>query len=142
MAKIQEFYKKLQLVIAIIPLTLISEVSAETIISCGEAHGKAYYFPNTLDTSGRWVNDGYSGGVNRLIRESDGSYDIEFGAGKSIKNSGGNVILLSEGSTMIFLSLVLSTIELYIFDRGTDKLSILQYRTGLADKAATYIADC
>ena len=122
-------------------ITAQSSVYANTIVSCGEAHGKAYYFPNAIEPSGGWKNDGYSGGVNNLIELADGKFDIEFGGGKSILNSGGNVIPLGTAKTM-FLTSVMSSVELYIFDTEKKKLAILQYRTGLVDKAATYIADC
>ena len=130
------------LVFSWLAFNLISmSANAEAVMSCGEASGKAYYFPHALEPNGEWKNDGYSGGVNNLVRLADGNYDIEFGGGKSINNSGGRVIPLGPDGR-IFLTSVMSAIELYIFDREKNKLAILQYRTGLADKAATYIADC
>ena len=112
-------------VCCLIAVQLVAQ--AKTVVSCGEAQGKAYYFPHALEPKGGWKNDGYSGGVNNLVELSDGKFDIEFGGGKSILNSGGKVIPLGGISKLMFLTSVMSSLEIYIFDTEKNKLAISGY---------------
>ncbi len=109
------------LVLALLPLPL----HAADIASCSNPSGKAY-FPETGSVTGKdsgWHDDKITGGLTKLSKLEDGTYDIFFVDARndifSARQSGAHVMLLSGGANSVSVLVVYpgTTAEVYTFLR-------------------------
>lgn len=128
---------------------LFTRAYAETIVSCGETNGQAYYFETPLLNDGDvgWTDDGISDGAIALVRSGE-EWDI------LTKDSIGMISASSQGAGVYFVDAYGAFItllvnypsgskELYTFDLQRNQVTWSQHKFGVTfDKAHTMIGTC
>ena len=129
-----------------------SAVLAETVMTCGESKGHAFFHTGPLvprEKAG-FAEDGISGGKTSLVRKQDGKYGIYFvdvsGSIKSVEDQGGVIIpfrTASDGLISLLLLYPDQLTEIYAFNPKTKKLVLLQHKyNSFVNKSAVYESDC
>ena len=132
-------------------LTLGQSAFANTILTCGENKGHAFYFVGQLvkPKDAGWHEDGISGGKTALSLSAD-NLDILFsdasGHLQSASATGGQVALLGTDGTWItvLVNYQNATTELYTFNLKTKIYAISSHKYGASpiQKASTFIGRC
>lgn len=144
--------KKLLIVLGIV-FTMHSQVSAETIISCGSNNGYEYFFSGGIVPKSQegWGSGGFSTGHFSLIRyKSNNQLDVIYKDATNVVNSaranGAEVVMLSNISPIItvLVNYKNQTTEIYTFDVVKKNYSYSQHKYGKfpIKKVATYVGKC
>ena len=138
----------LTLLVAFVPSTAL----AETVMTCGESTGHAFFHTGPLvpPEKAGFKEDAITEGKTSLVRKQDGKYGILFvdatGSIKSVEDQGGVIVPFAKASGGLISLLLLypdQLTEIYAFNPQTRKLVLLQHKyNSFVNKSAVYESDC